>query len=116
MNNSVEPYIDAHVSGDVIWIDMIFVPFDQRNKGVGRALYEKWEKELPADITLVRLMAADTGSGQSSDFWDAMGFEFQYDGEDLDYESSQYMWLGVNGHPTPATVLVDDNDNVMGCN
>lgn len=55
-------------------------------------------------------MAADTGSGLSNGFWEAMGFNYQYDGESLDYETSQYMWKGVNGHPTPETVWVDAED------
>jgi GNAT superfamily N-acetyltransferase len=104
------PYIDAHRSGDVIWIDMMAVPSEHRGKGIGRQHYEAWEASLPPDIKLIRLMAADTGEGVSNGFWEAMGFEYQYDGEDLDYETSQSMWKGVNGHETPPTVNVDDDE------
>lgn len=106
-----EPYIHAHRSGDTIWIDMMEVPEGQRRKGVGANVYQQWEASLPPDIKLVRLMAADTGSGKSNGFWEAMGFDYQYDGDDLDYETSQYMWKGVNGHPTPPTVIVDGEDD-----
>lgn len=106
-----EPYIAAHRSGDIIWIDMMSVPVSDRGKGIGRQYYMKWEQELPQDVKIVRLMAADTGSGLSNGFWEAMGFEYQYSGDDLDYETSQYMWKGVNGNPTPATVDLDDDQD-----
>ena len=88
---SDKPYIDAHRSGDIMWIDMMLVPPSQRGSGVGKAFYKSWEEALPSDIKLIRLLAADTGDGLSNGFWEAMGFEYQYDGDDLDYETSQYM-------------------------
>lgn len=102
-----EPYINAHRSGDIIWIDMMGVP--DRGKGIGRRYYEQWEANLPPDIKLIRLMAADAGHGPSNGFWEAMGFDYQYAGDDLDYETSHYMWKGVNGHPTPPTVNADED-------
>lgn len=105
-----QPYINAHRSGDIVWIDMMHVPPGQRGKGIGRAFYERWEASLPKDVTLVKLMAADTGEGVSNGFWDAMGFDYQYAGEALGYEASQTMWKGVNGFPTPPTVDVDAED------
>jgi predicted GNAT superfamily acetyltransferase len=104
---ATRPFIDAHRSGNAVWIDMMLVPKKQRGRGVGRAYYEQWEAALPKDVELVRLMAADTGEGASNGFWEAMGFDFQYDGEDLDYEMTHYMWKGVNGYPTPPTVDAD---------
>lgn len=104
-----KPYIDDHRSGDIMWLDMMAVPV--RGQGIGRRYYQQWEAELPKDIKLVRLMAADAGHGLANGFWEKMGFEYQYDGEDLDYETSQYMWKGVNGFPTPETVWVGDDDD-----
>jgi hypothetical protein len=105
------PYISSHRSGtSSIYIDMMSIPASQRRKGVGRAYYKAWEESLPADIELVKIFAADTGEGNSADFWDAMGFNFQYDGESLDYETKHMMWKGVNGHPTPPTIDVEDED------
>jgi hypothetical protein len=104
------PYISSHRSGATVYIDMMTVPRDQRRKGVGRAYYDEWEAALPHDVVMIKLMAADTGSGNSAEFWSSMGFDYQYDGESLDYESQNMMWKGVNGHPTPATIDVDDED------
>ena len=101
------PYIDAHMSGkEVVWIDMMRVPPEQRRRGIGRNHYAEWEAELPKSVKLVRLMAADTGSGKSNGFWEAMGFDYVYTGgaEDMDYETSQQMWKGVNGHKTPRAI------------
>lgn len=110
--SSNKPYIRAHKSGeDVVWIDMMFVPPDQRGKGLGKQYYEEWESDLPYTVKLVRIMAADTGSGLSNGFWEKMGFEYQYYGTDLPYEVSQYMWKGVNGHPTPPSINVDENSD-----
>lgn len=106
---SDKPYINAH-GNELVWIDMMWVPPDQRGTGVGRRYYEEWEKALPPSVRLIRLMAADAGDGLSNGFWEAMGFEYQYVGEDLDYETSQYMWKGVNGHPTPPSVDADAED------
>ncbi len=105
-----DTYISSHRSGGVIWIDMIWVPTEHRGRGIGRKLYRDWERDLPDDITTVMLMAADTGDGVSNGFWEAMGFAYRYDGEDLSYEAQQQMWRGVNGHPTPETVRVEEED------
>lgn len=103
------PYIDAHRSENVIWIDMIHVPRGQRGQGVGAAYYREWESNLPKDIDLIRLVSADTGSGtgNASWFWEAMGFSFNYDIEDRNNAAYWYMWKGVNGHPTPPTIPED---------
>lgn len=106
-----EPYISAHLSGNVLWIDMMYVPPQMRRRGFGAKYYKDWEKSIPSTVRLIRLMAADTGSGLSNGFWERMDFEYQYDGENLDYETSQYMWKGVNGNPTPDTIYIDDEGN-----
>jgi len=111
-NDEDQPYIQSRRQGTTIWIDMIHVPRSQRGQGTGSRYYREWEAKLPKDIALVRLMAADTGSGQgnSDGFWEMQGFEWQYSGDNLDYESEHMMWKGVNGHPTPKQVVVDDDD------
>lgn len=102
-----QPYIEAHRSGDIVWIDMMVVPKGRRGTGAGRAFYDAWVAALPQDIPLIRLMAADTGAGLSNGFWEAMGFSYVYVGDDLDYELGQQMWQGVNGHPTPPSIEVE---------
>lgn len=111
--------IDAHRSGSIIWIDWICVPADQRGRGNGRAAYSEFEKHLPADVEQVRVMAADSGSGSSQGFWDALGFAFAFDGpgaSGLPYESRQTMFKGVNGHPTPKPTWISDDQNEEGEN
>lgn len=88
-----------------MWVDMLFVPPTERRRGKGRALYEQWEKDLPPDVEVVFLFAADTdGSGNSDEFWDRLGFDYRYtsdDPEHLTYEEQHWMVKGVNGHRTP---------------
>lgn len=108
--SSEKPNIAAHASGDVVWIDMMSLPKGERGKGAGRAGYAEWEETLPENITRVQILASDTGAGNSAAFWEKMGFTYQYEGENLDYESAHRMWKGVNGHATPPTVNVDDED------
>ncbi len=108
-----EPRISAEVHtqhGSAVIHDF-YVPRSLRGQGVARRFYEQWEADLPSEIECVRLFAADyEGEGNSDGFWEAMGFSYRYDGEDLSYEASHEMWKGVNGHPTPPTVNVDDED------
>jgi len=112
------PSIDAHQSGDTVVIDMMHVPDAMRGTGVGRSTYETWEAALPKSVHLVRAWAADTGSGKSNGFWEAMGFDYQYvptaDSEVDDQDFWWWMWKGVNGHPTPPSIPVDtfnDDEN-----
>ena len=88
---------------------MFEVPAHLQGQGLGKAYMAHWEATLPPDITLVRLIAADTGSGNSRQFWDACGYDYRYDGESLDYEAEHEMHKGVNGHPTPAMVTLDSD-------
>lgn len=108
-----DTYISAHLSGDIMWLDMMRVTPEKRGSGIGRKYYRQWELQLPKNVELVRLMAADTGSGLSNGFWEAMGYEYVYDGDPdvIGYEASQHMWKGVNGHPTPEPILVDPEDD-----
>ena len=111
---TTKPYIDAHRSGTIIWIDMMAVP--ERGQGVGRRYYERWEARLPKDITLIRLEAADAGYGMANGFWEAMGFDYVYTGDGMEgaeQEVKYAMWKGVNGHPTPDPIPLDDDDEIM---
>jgi len=103
--------VGAHRSGNVLWIDWFCVPDGERGKGTGRRLWEAFEARIPDDVEVVRLMASDAGDGKSDGFWEAMGFSWAYEGEDLDYETAQEMVKGVNGHPTPLPVLVDSDED-----
>jgi hypothetical protein len=111
--NSDKPFINARMSGDTTWIDMIHVPELQRGEGIGTKYYEEWEIKLPSTVKLVRVLAADTGSGKgnSDHFWDKLGFDWQYKGENLSYEAQHMMWKGVNGHATPMVVDVDEYED-----
>jgi hypothetical protein len=103
--------IEAHRSGNIIWIDWFEVPKDQRGKGLGTKQYQEWEAALPKDIELVRLYAGNTdGSGSSSPFWDKLGFNFVYANEQGSLYDN-YMWKGVNGHPTPPSIEDESPDD-----
>jgi GNAT superfamily N-acetyltransferase len=107
-----KPYIEASIGRDTANIDMFYVPKNQRHKGVGTRYYQEWEANLPKTVKLIRLLAADTeGQGNSDQFWEMMGFEWQYTGENLSYEAEHTMWKGVNGHPTPPTVNTDEYED-----
>jgi hypothetical protein len=113
---TTKSYIDGHISGDIAWVDMIFVSReDGRLAGKGRKLYREWEANLPENIEMVIIMASDTGSGPSDDFWDKMGFCFQYQGSELSYEAEHAMRKGVNGHPTPRPINVEENEDNFKC-
>lgn len=101
----------VHVQQGVAIIHDFFIPKELRGTGIGRKTYEEWEAALPPSIKLVRLFSADyEGTGNADEFWDAMGFSYAYEGDNLDYESQHAMWKGVNGHPTPPTITVDDDE------
>ena len=86
------PEISTHIQGTTMWIDMFAIPEDLRRRGLGRKLYDQWEKSLPLHIKNIQLVASDSGAGPSDAFWDAMGFDyFHADVEDLNYEDKQHM-------------------------
>lgn len=109
--------INAHrTNDDTIYIEWFEVPEALRGQGLGTAAYEKFEKSLPKKIKYIRLHAADSGSGPSDPFWEAMGFGYRYDFEDEpdatspDYEAFHEMVKGINGTETPEPIPVDDED------
>lgn len=94
--------IKVQRSGDLVWIDW-FYAHEPHLSGIGRAVYEDWETRLPKDIKAVRLQAVDATKG----FWEKMGFSYVGEGSDLQ------MWKGVNGNPTPESIVEDLNDDVV---
>ena len=81
--------LQAHRQGSTIWLDYFEVPI--RGKGIGSAEYIRWEKSLPKDIKTIRLHASDTGYGPSNNFWDKMGFDYEFE------DDNNYMIKHLNG-------------------
>lgn len=105
-----KPFIEAHESGDTVWVDMFVVPPEERGKGVGARFYLDWEAKLPGSFKLVRLYAGDTGAGPSHGFWERMGFSYVF-ADEQGNENDNYMWKGIHGQPTPAAVKGDPGDD-----
>ena len=108
--------INAHrvggPAGPGIYISWFKVPENLRGSGIGTAAYEQWETELPPDVDIVYLHAADSGEGPSDDFWLALGFDYVLTSDDmsaLPIESQQYMMKGV-GRPTPDPFFIEEDD------
>jgi predicted GNAT superfamily acetyltransferase len=95
--------INAHRSGNMIWIDMMHVPTNKRGTGQDRLYYEQWEDALPADIVYIRLIPVDAGNGKADGFWEAMGFDYMYH-DDVDEDIPPDMVKGINGNATPASI------------
>jgi GNAT superfamily N-acetyltransferase len=104
-----EVCLEAHRSGDTVWIDWLYVAPSERRRGAARRALARFEAELPREIRLLRVFAADSeGAGNSDDFWLSVGFAYRYAGdpEELSYEAAHTLVKGVNGHPTPASIRV----------
>lgn len=93
---------------DTMYLEWFALPRELRGKGLGRRAYELWEKTLPKSVKLIRLHAADTGSGPTDMFWERMGFDWSWDfgepvysTEDPNYEASHEMQKGIHGKRTP---------------
>jgi GNAT superfamily N-acetyltransferase len=106
---------EIHPTQGIAIIHDFHIPKVSRKQGLGRRAYEEWEASLPKEIKLVRLFAADYDNGNSDGFWEAMGFDWNYTGENLSYEAQHAMWKGVNGHPTPPPVNVDEEELDENC-
>jgi hypothetical protein len=99
--------LEFHRSGSTMWLDMLEIEVARRGRGLGRARYQRFEAGLPADITTVRVFAADTeGSGNSDGFWLSLGFAYRFEGrpDQMSYEAAHTLVKGVNGHPNPAPI------------
>ena len=114
-----EVTINAHRAGGPhgrgVYISWFEVPRHLRRQGLGTEAYEEFETELPKDVDLVYLHAADSGAGPSDGFWEMLGFDYVYgveyplDMEDLSIEEQQYMVKGI-GRETPDPVIVTEED------
>jgi GNAT superfamily N-acetyltransferase len=94
-----------------LYLEWFALPRELRGKGLGRRAYELWEAALPKRIKLIRLHAADSGSGPTDGFWEQMGFDWRYDFDDLIYstddplyEASREMQKGIHGTKTPKPI------------
>lgn len=91
-------------------LEMFVVPSKQRKSGVGKALFEKLESELPPSVKYLSLISADLGSGNTFEFWKARGFvpAFDYDSAPQGErdEMKMIMVKDVNGTPNPAPLPI----------
>jgi GNAT superfamily N-acetyltransferase len=84
--------LDVHISGDTLWIDNFAVAEGLRRQGSGTILVRAIENAARSNgIKCIRLWAADTGSGRSNHFWDAMGYKYDYEADEPGGESDWYM-------------------------
>jgi GNAT superfamily N-acetyltransferase len=106
---SDQPYINAHrASPNTVEIEILYIPLSMRGRGIGRKYFEDWVKDLPNHIHYIVLWAADTGKGRSNHFWEALGFDYQYEcANELDI-NKWWMIKGIHGHPTPSPKPLED--------
>lgn len=71
------PFLASHLSGETAWVDVLFVPQEQRHRGWGRRLFTDWLRGLPADVKRVELLAVDLDGGSPVGFWKKLGFEIE---------------------------------------
>lgn len=106
--------VSFHQSGQIIYIDDFFIHSDFRRKGIGTKLFAYVLENIPKEIEMLQLFAADyEGNGNSSDFWNSVGFSYKYDSDsdsNMEYEARWTMIMGVNGHETPASIWYDEVD------
>lgn len=60
-------------------LETFVIPSHQRGRGLGKELYQKFESELPDDVKIVGLIAADLGSGPTKEYWASHGFVQAFD-------------------------------------
>ncbi len=70
------PYLHSYASGDTVWITRFFIPPTLRGHHLGKMIVEKWEKNLPSHIRVIRLRAPDTDSARPCVFWSKLGFHY----------------------------------------
>jgi len=71
------PFLATHLSDDVAWIDVLFVPQEHRRRGYGRRMVMEWLAKLPATIKKIELLAVDLDGGSPVGFWKKMGFDVE---------------------------------------
>lgn len=71
------PFLATHLTDDVAWIDVLFVPQEYRCQGHGRRMVLEWLSKLPATINKIELLAVDLDGGSPVGFWKKMGFDVE---------------------------------------
>jgi len=71
------PFLATHLTDDVAWIDVLFVPQDHRRQGFGRRMVMEWLSKLPATIKKIELLAVDLDGGSPIGFWKKLGFDVE---------------------------------------
>lgn len=71
------PFLATHLTDDVAWIDVLFVPKDRRHQGFGRRMVLEWLSKLPATIKKIEVLAVDLDGGSPVGFWKKMGFDVE---------------------------------------
>lgn len=71
------PFLATHLNDDVAWIDVLFVPKEQRFQGFGRRMVLEWLSKLPATIKKIEVLAVDLDGGSPVGFWKKMGFDVE---------------------------------------
>lgn len=102
----------------VLYLEWFALPQELRRKGLGRRAYELWEASLSKRVKLIRLHAADSGSGSTDAFWKKMGFNWRwsfgepvYSANDPNYEAYHEMQKGIHGKRTPEPIEVPYDDD-----
>lgn len=99
--------LDAHPSGDILWIDWFYLPPEMRRQGKAEKIYFDFEASIPKKFKIIRLFAANSeGEKRSHHFWEKVGFDYTYEGsEELEGSDGEWMmWKGINGHATPKSI------------
>jgi ribosomal protein S18 acetylase RimI-like enzyme len=109
--HSEEPYLNASFVQDVAYIDMLYVPPNLRNKGVGSKLVQEWVSTLGIQIKRVKLMACTLGGKDGIHFWESLGFTKAFSGGSLYSEIENTMVLGVNGYSQPVPEFIQEHDD-----
>jgi GNAT superfamily N-acetyltransferase len=107
--HSDTPYIEAWTSGEVGYIDMLYVPPSLRGEGHGTKLVNDWIGSLDASIKRVKLTACTLGGMDGFAFWSGMGFELAYTGH-VYHEVERIMVRGVNGYSMPVQEFIHSDD------
>lgn len=84
-------------------ITYFLIPEDSRRKGVGTQFINDFLVELPTTVQTIYLFAADMGTGRSNEFWESLGFEYEYQcfeeehADLLGDEAAYTMFKNING-------------------
>ena len=84
--------------GPGAYLDLIMTP-----KGLGRAVYEQWERDLPASVDLVYILPVPDSRG----FWRKLGFVPIYFDADPDIETEDMLWAKYRDGRELAPVAID---------